>query len=105
VGGPAVCRTHHVVVLQLDGGAEGGRVPVQGVDAGAGGAGGQLAGRRVGVLVTVTDPSVPDIEVVKAQSVIISIVLVRWLGLDDEFVFDGTEILLELSFDPAAVKV
>ena len=63
-----------VVVLDLEAGGEGGRVAVQGVDAGAGGRAGQVAGRAVRGLARVTQATIPNVEVVKTQSVIVSVV-------------------------------
>ena len=104
LGGEQAAGLREVVVLDLEAGGEGGRVPVQGVDAGAGGRAGQVAGGAVRGLARVAQAAVPDVQVVKTQSVIVSVVQIWGLGLDEQLVFNG-KILVKLRLDPAVVKV
>ena len=64
-----------VVVLNLDGGGEGWSVPIEGVDGGGGGGGGEEAGGGVRVLRPASKTSIPKVQLVQAQPVIVCIIL------------------------------
>lgn len=94
--------TETVAGLQLDAGGVGGRVPVQGVDAGGRGGGGQVT-RRPGSAGTIVS-TVPDIEIVKTESVVVRVVRIRGLSFDQKLVLDG-QTSIKLILDPAVIKL